>query len=200
MIKIVVLLISSVLYFKSGQSPNMTTSNDAVKEVVPRIGYILGPVWLIIVFLAYSYSYYTFDVVQWEIIEVLGFILTISSSIIRLWCYQTLGRLFTFDLAIRTRHKLITVGPYRYIRHPSYTALILSTLGYSLYIFKVFSVYRDMIGLSNFWYVLALISPTCFVIFFVLKRIPKEEEMLRLEFKEKWRKYVNQTWILIPFY
>jgi protein-S-isoprenylcysteine O-methyltransferase Ste14 len=178
----------------------MTTSNDAVKEVVPRIGYILGPVWLIIVFLAYSYSYYTFDVVQWEIIEVLGFILTISSSIIRLWCYQTLGRLFTFDLAIRTRHKLITVGPYRYIRHPSYTALILSTLGYSLYIFKVFSVYRDMIGLSNFWYVLALISPTCFVIFFVLKRIPKEEEMLRLEFKEKWRKYVNQTWILIPFY
>ncbi|CAF4350854.1 unnamed protein product, partial [Rotaria sordida] len=32
----------------------------------------------------------------------------------------TLGAFFTFELTIRSTHKLIKTGPYAYVRHPSY--------------------------------------------------------------------------------
>jgi protein-S-isoprenylcysteine O-methyltransferase Ste14 len=200
MIKIIILLISSVLYYKISQTPNKTTSNDAVKEVVPQIGYFLGPLWLIFVFVAYSYIYYSFDIVEWDYIEVFGCVLTIASSLIRLWTYQTLGRLFTFDLAIRSQHKLITVGPYKYVRHPSYTALILSTLGYSLYVYKVARMVLDLLGITNISFIFCIFAPTIFITCFILIRIPKEEDMLQMEFKNKWIRYKNTTWRLIPFY
>ncbi|KAL4242329.1 Protein-S-isoprenylcysteine O-methyltransferase, partial [Abortiporus biennis] len=38
----------------------------------------------------------------------------------RLWCYRALGRYFTFQLSIRRDHKLITNGPYAFVRHPAY--------------------------------------------------------------------------------
>jgi len=43
-----------------------------------------------------------------------------------------LGKYFTFDVAIQTGQILIEVGPYRYIRHPSYTGALLTLLGFGL--------------------------------------------------------------------
>ncbi|CEH18344.1 hypothetical protein CBOM_04753 [Ceraceosorus bombacis] len=49
----------------------------------------------------------------------------------RLWCYQTLGKSFTFDLAVQSGQKVITTGPYAFVRHPSYTAILVAVLGAS---------------------------------------------------------------------
>ncbi|GAW00659.1 ICMT-domain-containing protein [Lentinula edodes] len=43
-------------------------------------------------------------------------------------CYRTLGQLFVFELRIQKDHRLITEGPYAYVRHPSYTGLILTII------------------------------------------------------------------------
>ena len=51
---------------------------------------------------------------------VVGSMLTAAGGLLRLWCYQTLGRFFTWDLAVRKDHKLVTIGPYSIVRHPSY--------------------------------------------------------------------------------
>ncbi|KAF8968471.1 hypothetical protein BDZ97DRAFT_1655019 [Flammula alnicola] len=62
----------------------------------------------------------------------IGSILSIGGALIRLYCFNELGRHFTFDFCIRKDHKLITTGPYAYVRHPSYTGLIMNILGLSL--------------------------------------------------------------------
>ncbi|KAH8090564.1 hypothetical protein HD553DRAFT_338257 [Filobasidium floriforme] len=60
----------------------------------------------------------------------LGAILAIAGATLRLRCYQVLGRFFTFKVAIRREHRLIT-GPFPYdlFRHPSYTGLVLMSIG-----------------------------------------------------------------------
>ncbi|KAG2126910.1 hypothetical protein DEU56DRAFT_959007, partial [Suillus clintonianus] len=48
---------------------------------------------------------------------------------IRLWCFRTLGRFFTFELGVRKGHKLVTTGPYAVVRHQSYAGAALLSIG-----------------------------------------------------------------------
>ncbi|KAF9022890.1 hypothetical protein BDZ89DRAFT_187014 [Hymenopellis radicata] len=48
---------------------------------------------------------------------------------LRLLCYREMGKMFTFELAQRQDHKLITTGPYSIVRHPSYTGSVLAFAG-----------------------------------------------------------------------
>ena len=50
-------------------------------------------------------------------------------SLLRLWCYCTLGRHFAFELAIQPGHLLIETNPYAVVHHPSYTGMILAIFG-----------------------------------------------------------------------
>lgn len=38
--------------------------------------------------------------------------------LVRLASYHSLGQLFTFELSIQDKHKLVTSGPYNIVRHP----------------------------------------------------------------------------------
>lgn len=62
-------------------------------------------------------------------LAVLGVTLVALGMLLRLLCYRALGTLFTFDLTILPAHKLITSGPYGYVRHPAYTGSLLAFLG-----------------------------------------------------------------------
>src|SRR5512140_1943067 len=50
-----------------------------------------------------------------------------------------LGKQFSVEVAIQEGHRLVTDGPYRYIRHPRYAGIILFSIGISL-------VFRSEIG------------------------------------------------------
>ncbi|GBE89902.1 hypothetical protein SCP_1702280 [Sparassis crispa] len=58
-----------------------------------------------------------------------GFSLMILATLLRVWCFVTLGPLFTYEVTIKHGHRLITSGPYSYVRHPSYSAVFLMLLG-----------------------------------------------------------------------
>ncbi|KAF8585048.1 hypothetical protein K439DRAFT_1633016 [Ramaria rubella] len=60
---------------------------------------------------------------------IAGIFLMYTSAMLRVWCYKTLGRLFTYTMTIRPNHQLVTSGPYSYVRHPGYTGNILMLLG-----------------------------------------------------------------------
>ncbi|KAI6044742.1 hypothetical protein EDC04DRAFT_2560732 [Pisolithus marmoratus] len=63
---------------------------------------------------------------------ITGILLSIIGSCIRVRCFQELGQFFTFDLTIHPDHKLVTSGPYAYVRHPAYTGSLLLIVGVTL--------------------------------------------------------------------
>jgi protein-S-isoprenylcysteine O-methyltransferase Ste14 len=58
-------------------------------------------------------------------------IVNILGGALRVLCFRTLGRFFTFDLAVKPDQKVIQTGPYAYVRHPSYTAMLLHQAGFT---------------------------------------------------------------------
>jgi len=89
---------------------------------------------------------------------------------------------FTVYLGVRSGSKLVTTGPYRYIRHPGYTSYLMTLTGIGL-------------GLSS----LIGIALAASMVPFLLWRIKGEERMLVAEFGEEYRMYMRRTKKLIPF-
>ncbi len=93
-----------------------------------------------------------------------------------------LGRFFTTNVAIAKDHHLIDTGPYRFVRHPSYTGSLLAVLGFSL-------------SFANWASLLIIFVPICAV---TLWRIHIEEEALVGALGERYRSYMQRTKRLIP--
>lgn len=102
---------------------------------------------------------------------------------LRWWAILVLGRFFTVDVAIHAGHELVERGPYRVLRHPSYTGALLAFAG---------------LGLTfGSWPALAvLVVPVTAV---MIARIRIEERALAQNFGEAWREYRVRTWRLVPF-
>ena len=63
---------------------------------------------------------------------VTGLTLIVACVAVRAWSIITLGRFFQYSIGIQSGHTVVTTGPYRFVRHPSYTGLILGVVGYAL--------------------------------------------------------------------
>jgi len=61
-----------------------------------------------------------------------GISLILLGSLLRRYCFRTLGEYFTGDVRARSDQPVITTGPYRLVRHPSYTAGIMMFMGIGL--------------------------------------------------------------------
>ena len=61
-----------------------------------------------------------------------GISLILLGSLLRRYCFRTLGQYFTGDVRARHDQPVITSGPYRLVRHPSYTAGIMMFMGIGL--------------------------------------------------------------------
>jgi protein-S-isoprenylcysteine O-methyltransferase len=94
-----------------------------------------------------------------------------------------LGRFFTTNVSIASDHRLIDSGPYRFVRHPSYTGSLMAMFGCAL-------------TFAN-WAALLLIFLSFFAI--NLWRIRIEEEALEEALGEDYRRYKQRTKRLIPF-
>ncbi|KAF8925108.1 hypothetical protein BGZ52_007321 [Haplosporangium bisporale] len=56
-------------------------------------------------------------------------VLSVAGYALRKWSFVTLDHFFTYQLTIRSGHKLVQSGPYKYLRHPSYTGASMNMLG-----------------------------------------------------------------------
>jgi protein-S-isoprenylcysteine O-methyltransferase Ste14 len=112
----------------------------------------------------------------------IGLVLSTLGMGLIFWSGIELGRLYSPEVTMQKEHRLITEGPYRFIRHPRYLGGIVQGIGLSL-------LFRSWIGLAL----------TLVFVVIVLFRIKDEEALMSREFGENWNHYCNKSWLLIPF-
>ncbi|KIP01825.1 hypothetical protein PHLGIDRAFT_32420 [Phlebiopsis gigantea 11061_1 CR5-6] len=122
---------------------------------------------------------------------------------IRLLCYRTLGKFFTWQLAVKKDHALITHGPYAVVRHPSYTGSVMLGIGTVLAHFGPGGWYHECVGYGS-WasrlFVGAWGGWSLALIGILLARVPAEDAILRNEFGEEWDAWARRTpYRLIPY-
>lgn len=111
-----------------------------------------------------------------------GLVLMWGGIALRVWAVRTLGRLFRTVVIIQDAHQLITAGPYRLLRHPSYAGSLLTLAGIGLALGSWLSLLVAVLG--------ALIGFT--------RRIPVEEAALQTRFGDAYTAYAQHTWRLAP--
>ena len=108
--------------------------------------------------------------------------LMVAGLLLRAWAVRTLADFFTVDMAIRPGHALIRRGPYRRVRHPSYTGALLTFYGFAL-------------ALGNAWSLLVVVAAVTAAF---IRRIAVEEAVLRRAFPQDYPEYARQTRRLVP--
>ena len=123
--------------------------------------------------------------VSWERVAIffVGVCFMLLGIALRWYSAVVLGKYFTFDVAIESGQILVEVGPYRYVRHPSYSGALLTLLGFGL-------------ALGNWAGLAAALSCLGFAYVY---RIPIEEAALASALGETYTQYAKRTWRLVPF-
>jgi protein-S-isoprenylcysteine O-methyltransferase Ste14 len=68
---------------------------------------------------------------RWPIF-VVGLILMVVGIALRQWAVAVLGRFFTVDVRVHPGQAVVEDGPYRWVRHPAYTGLVVLFVGIGL--------------------------------------------------------------------
>jgi protein-S-isoprenylcysteine O-methyltransferase len=123
-----------------------------------------------------------FELPPWHAIEVAAVTLFAAGLILRWWAIVTLGRFFTVDVTIERDHELVEHGPFRWVRHPSYTGVLVAFVGWALTIWN--------------WLAMAVVLVPIFVA--LTRRMNVEEEALSQALGDKYRDYMRRTNRLIP--
>jgi protein-S-isoprenylcysteine O-methyltransferase Ste14 len=110
-----------------------------------------------------------------------GFFIGLFSLAFLVWTQATLGKNFSPQLRLQKEHHLVTTGPYARIRHPLYTALSGVGIAFAL------------ITASWLFVLLAVL-----IIFGLIARVPREEQMMLTEFGDDYRNYMLRTGRFFP--
>jgi protein-S-isoprenylcysteine O-methyltransferase Ste14 len=114
---------------------------------------------------------------------VVGLSLIALGSLLRRYCFRTLGQYFTGDVRARSDQPVIRTGPYRLVRHPSYTAGMMMFIGIGLALGSWFSfILLTVATIATYGY-----------------RVVIEERALLDAIGEPYRSYMKDTKRFIPY-
>lgn len=114
-------------------------------------------------------------------LPVLGLILTWFGVLIACSARVVLGANWSSEVQVKQGHELVTRGPYRLVRHPIYTGLLLAFAGTALAIGELRGVIALAIVATSFWVKLRL-----------------EERWMREQFGQAYADYMRRVKALVP--
>jgi protein-S-isoprenylcysteine O-methyltransferase Ste14 len=97
--------------------------------------------------------------------------------------HRTLGRMWSVSLDVREDHKLITIGIYRYLRHPMYSAFWLWAVAQALLLPNWIAGFSGLVGFGTLYFF----------------RVRREERLMLKTFGDSYRSYMQRTKRIIPW-
>ena len=148
----------------------------------------LGIIWLVIAVSVTAGIFVTLNfraaaLPYGQIFAIAGVVLFAAGLLLRWWAIITLGRFFTVDVTIQKDHELVERGPFRIVRHPSYTGVLLAFVGFAL-------------SLRNWAALLVILLPIGAAF---IRRMNVEEDALSRALGPRYAEYMKRTKRLVPF-
>lgn len=162
-----------------GTTPTQTANLG--KRVAARLG---GVLLILLLFALPPINNYFRFIPAKDVNPVLGWTSVALATIgvgIAIWARVYLGRNWGMPKTLRQEHELVTSGPYRYVRHPIYTGVLIAILGAV--------VLQGIIWLIVLGY---------FVYYFSRSAHTEEGHMLE-RFPDSYPAYISRTKKFIPF-
>ena len=113
---------------------------------------------------------------------ILGLVLMVAGMALRWYSIRVLGASFTCEVSTRPGQAVVESGPYRWVRHPSYTGGLLTLLGVLVCCVNWASLAALIVAVAGYAY-----------------RIRIEERALASDLGTPYRDYMRRTKRLIPF-
>ena len=110
-----------------------------------------------------------------------GALLTVAGILFSVWARRALGKNWSGTVTIKQHHELIISGPYRIVRHPIYTGLILAFLGTAIALGEWRGVLAVAIMVAAFW-----------------RKLQHEERWMLEIFAAQYKDYKARVPALIP--
>jgi protein-S-isoprenylcysteine O-methyltransferase Ste14 len=111
-----------------------------------------------------------------------GVILIVAGLGFSVWARQRLGRNWSGTVQVKQDHQLIRDGPYRFVRHPIYTGILVAFLGTAVIIGHWCGILAVLIAFGSFW-----------------RKLTLEERFMRETFGSAYEEYRARTAALIPY-
>jgi len=173
-------LVSEFIYTFSRRAERNSRVNDSYSGLVIKLS--LGTAVLLANWLMRVETWAT---ISWRPVLIfgLGIVLILGGVAFRWYAIRVLGKYFSVQLAVQPGQIVMEEGPYRWIRHPSYTGSLITMLGFGM-------------AFSN-W--LCLVSVPLIALIGYSYRANVEERMLVTALGESYREYMKNTKRFIPF-
>lgn len=113
---------------------------------------------------------------------IAGILVAVCGFAFRLWAIQSLGRYFTSTVSFVEGQRVTTIGPYQFVRHPSYAGSLATVVGTAM-----------ALGSA-----LGLILAGAMVVPAYLYRIRVEERQLIEMLGDEYTRYRDSTPALLP--
>jgi len=118
---------------------------------------------------------------RFRFLVIVGAIVQTAFMLLAVWARRHLGRNWSGAVRIGEDHELVRSGPYRFLRHPIYTAMLGMFLGTAI----SSSQYHALLGLA-------------ILVVAYLRKSRMEELILQQTFGGQYDAYRRETWGLIP--
>jgi len=110
-----------------------------------------------------------------------GVVLTWAGIAVAVWARSCIGQYWSARVTLKEDHQLIRTGPYRFVRHPIYSGMLLGVIGRALTLGTWSGVLAIAIILVAHW-----------------RKALREESMLTREFGQEYSRYRRSTGFLFP--
>ena len=168
-----------VYWIAAGIKAHATLISRQVNHLIVRFLVLLS-LLLVVVSAHASTSKFNERTTRHLAIRLIGLIIFYGGLTLAIWARRNLGSSWGMPMSITKHPKLVTAGPYKWIRHPIYSGLLLALLGTALVS-------------THAWFFLFLAS----LVFIVYSSV-QEEKTLSAQLPKDYPAYQKRTKMLIP--